>query len=159
MKLRPASEDDVPALKTLLRRSWLTTWAPELAFETVRSWAASDEAGRYAQDTWRAFVVADADGAVRGMFHAENDHLHAIHLDPAHKRRGIGSALMDEAERRIARDHAQAHLEVLAFNTAAIAFYEQRGWVRGAARSIDECGEQVPGYEMTKTVRGERGCS
>ena len=88
MRIRAATQEDVPALKTLLRRSWLTTWAPELAFETVQRFAATDPAGHYAEDKWHDFTVAEEDGALRGMFHVEGDHLHAIHLDPAHKRRG-----------------------------------------------------------------------
>lgn len=150
MNIRPATQRDVPALQTLLRRSWLTIWAPELAFETVQRFAATDPAGHYARDKWREFMVA-AEGGILGMFHVEGDHLHAIHLDPAHKRRGIGTRLMDEAERRVARGHNEARLEVLAFNRPAIAFYEQRSWIRGHDCQVDECGEQVSGFEMVKT--------
>src|SRR5690349_25158827 len=64
MKMPAATAADIPALKSLLRRSWLATWAPELAFETVQRFAALDPAGQYAQDKWREFVVLENEGAL-----------------------------------------------------------------------------------------------
>jgi ribosomal protein S18 acetylase RimI-like enzyme len=151
MKMRAAREADIPALKSLLRRSWLASWAPELAFETVQRFAATDPAGHYAQDKWREFVVMEDEGALLGMFHIEGKHLHAIHLDPKMKRRRIGSRLMDEVERRIAQDHREATLDVRGFNTGAIAFYRQRGWLQRRAYQDTECGEWVETFEMVKT--------
>jgi len=153
MLLRPAREADIPALVTLLRNSWLTVWAPALRFETVRRFAAEDPAGTYARERWRDFIVADEAGELRGMFHLEADHLHAIHLEHTARRRGIGTLLMDEAERRVATDHGEAVLEVLAFNTGAIAFYRQRGWTVRRSYDGSELGEPVSTLEMRKTVR------
>jgi ribosomal protein S18 acetylase RimI-like enzyme len=154
MHIRAAAQSDIAALKSSLRRSWLTVWAPELAFETVQRFAAEDPAGHYAADKWREFFVAEDGGALLGMFHVEGDHLHAIHLDPRHKRRGVGWALMDEVERRIAAGHHEAKLEVRAFNTGAIAFYRRRGWVqRGAAYADAECGEPCETLTMVKDLR------
>ena len=152
MLLRPAVETDIPALQAILRNSWLTVWAPELKFETVQRFAASDPAGAYARDSWRKFTVAENDGGLLGLFHVGENHLYALHLDPKHKRRGIGTAMMDEIERRIAAHHPFATLEVRAFNTAAIAFYAQRGWTRQRSYMSAECGEPVLTYEMTKPL-------
>jgi len=152
MKMRAATDADIPALKSLLRRSWLATWAPELAFETVQRFAALDPAGQYAQDKWREFVVLENEGALLGMFHIEGNHLHAIHLDPRHKRQRIGSRLMDEVERRIGLDHREAELEVRGFNVGAIAFYRQRGWRQRRAYQDTECGESVETFAMVKTL-------
>ena len=155
MNIRPAVEGDIPALQKILRNSWLATWAPELAFETVQRFAAEDPAGHYAIDMWREFMVAEEGGTLLGMFHVEGDHLHAIHLDPKRRRRRVGSELMDAVEKRIAQDHPEATLEVRAFNTGAIAFYRQRGWVqRGAAYADPECGEPCETLEMVKALIG-----
>jgi ribosomal protein S18 acetylase RimI-like enzyme len=152
MKLRVATDADISALKSLLRRSWLVTWAPELAFETVQRFAALDPAGQYAQDKWQEFIVVEHDGVLLGMFHTEVNHLHAIHLDPKHKRQRIGSLLMDEVERRIGLNHSEAALEVRGFNSGAIAFYRQRGWLLRRAYQDTECGESVETLEMVKTL-------
>ena len=153
LEIRAAVETDVSVLQTLLRNSWLTTWAPEIPFAGVQRFAAEDPAGSYARDKWREFIVADEGGALLGMFHVEGDHLHAIHLDPKHKRRKIGTLLMDEVERRIARDHAQATLEARCFNTGAITFYQQRGWTRRRTYMGTECGGPCETVEMVKALR------
>jgi ribosomal protein S18 acetylase RimI-like enzyme len=85
-----------------------------------------------------------------GMFHVEGNCLNAIHLDPKHKRQGIGSRLMDEVERRISAQHPEARLEVRAFNTGAIKFYQQRGWSERRRYQAKECGEPVETLEMVK---------
>ncbi|HEX2592917.1 MAG TPA: GNAT family N-acetyltransferase [Rhizomicrobium sp.] len=150
MIIRPALEADIPALQTLLRNSWLTNWAPHLPFVAVQRFAAQDDAGNYAKDKWQEFIVADDGGTLLGMFHVEGEHLHAIHLDWRSKRRGIGTALMDEVERTIAQHHPRAVLEVRAFNTGAIAFYEQRGWQKTRNYLDPEMGEPVDTFEMIK---------
>lgn len=150
MQIRSAVEADVPSLTALLRRSWLTVWAPELLFETVQRFAATDPARHYAESAWKRFVVADDSGSVVGMFDVEENRINAIHLDPKHKRLGIGSRLMDEAERRIRAGYPEATLEVRAFNIAAILFYKQRGWIARRSYQDKECGEPVETIEMAK---------
>ena len=71
MEIRRAIKTDLAALVTLLRRSWLTTWAPDLKFETVQKFAREDPARRYAETKWREFVVGEDSGIVAGMFHVE----------------------------------------------------------------------------------------
>ena len=50
MEIRSAKEAKISALTSLLRRSWLTTWAPELPFAAVERFAADDPAGGYAEN-------------------------------------------------------------------------------------------------------------
>jgi ribosomal protein S18 acetylase RimI-like enzyme len=154
IELRPAVEADIPQLESLLRRSWLSTWAAELTLETVQRWAREDLAGTYARTRWRDFIVADKDGRVHGMCHVGGNFLHAIHLDHRSKRRGIGTLLMAEAERRIAADgHAEATLETDSFNKAAIAFYEQRGWRVRRIFMGTETGEPIESVAMYKPLK------
>jgi len=49
MEIRPAVPADVLALISILRRSWLTTWAPELQLTTVQRFATDDPARHYAE--------------------------------------------------------------------------------------------------------------
>jgi ribosomal protein S18 acetylase RimI-like enzyme len=155
MNIRAAVETDVPALIAILRRSWLTTWAPELRFETVQKFAREDPARRYAEERWREFAVIEDGGIVAGMFHLEGDTLNAIHLEPKRKREKIGTLLMDEIERRIGAEYWQARLEVLAFNVGAIEFYRRRGWRENRRYQGTECGEPVATIEMVKQLRAE----
>jgi GNAT superfamily N-acetyltransferase len=150
MEIRKASQGDIPALVSLLRRSWLTTWAPELPFTAVQQFATEDPARRYAESMWREFFVVEGGGSLAGMFHIEGNHLHAIHLDPKRKREGIGSLLMDEVERRISARHRDARLEVLAFNIGAREFYKHRGWIENRRYQGSESGAPVETIEMLK---------
>jgi GNAT superfamily N-acetyltransferase len=65
------------------------------------------------------------------------DNLHAL---PGHRGLGAGSAMLDEAARWARTRGAHGlHLSVLEGNTAAIGFYESRGWTR-TAREADTLG-------------------
>ncbi len=152
MGLRQAEEADVPVLVRLLQRSWIVTWAPELPFEAVQVFAASDPARAYAESAWRDFVVAVGDDGVVGMVHAVGDEVAALHVDPGCWTGGVGSALLGAAERQIALSHAVARLEVRAFNTRAHAFYLRRGWSEARRFPAEEYGSPVESIEMRKSV-------
>ncbi len=76
-----------------------------------------------AGDTPVGFVCAVAPDD-RGSVYINN--LHAL---PEHKGLGVGSTLLDAAARWARERGARGmHLRVLETNTAAIGFYESRGW-------------------------------
>lgn len=153
MILRPAEESDVPALVRLLRRSWLVTWAPELPFEAVQTFASFDPARLHAENQWRSFIVAIRDDVLIGMMQVEDDQIADLHVDPAFWNEGAGSKLLDAAERQAARIHHVVRLEVRAFNSRARAFYARHG--RREVRSYPgmECGSPVENVEMQKRVK------
>ena len=82
---------------------------------------------------------------VVAAMHIEADHLAALHVAPDQKERGIGSAMMDQAEARGAR-----RLEVRAFNVSAIRFYEARGWERSRSYSGIEMGVPMETHEYMR---------
>lgn len=98
-------------------------------------------------------TVAEVNGFIAGMVHVQEHTVAALHVDRIQKRCGIGSALMNYAERAIAQVADEARLEVLAFNTDAIAFYERRSWTETRRISGDEYGAPVELIEMRKGVR------
>ncbi|MCB4768837.1 GNAT family N-acetyltransferase [Ancylobacter sp. Lp-2] len=155
IELRPADEGDVPALIRLLRRSWLVAWAPELPFEAVQAFASFDPARSHAETAWRDFTVAirSDDGTLVGMVQTTDDVVDALHVDPACWNGGVGTRLLDAAERRIARTHPVARLEVRHFNTRARTFYKRCGWVEIRRYAGTECGSPVENIEMRKILR------
>ena len=81
------------------------------------------------------FLVAEIDGAVVGTVMAGYDGhrgwINYLGVDPSCQRRGIGRALMDEAERLLrASGCPKINLQVRTANTAAIEFYRQIGFVQ-----------------------------
>jgi ribosomal protein S18 acetylase RimI-like enzyme len=75
--------------------------------------------------------MGNAVDQVRGDRHA---HIFLIYVDPAHRRRGIGSALVAQAEGwATARGDRQIGLQVFQSNQAALSLYTQLGF---EARSL-----------------------
>jgi ribosomal protein S18 acetylase RimI-like enzyme len=85
-------------------------------------------------------IVAEAGGAIAGFILTETDasraHIITIDVLEAHRRCGLGTSLLCEAERRLAaRGVNQVHLETAQDNTAAIAFWQKHGYrKRGVLR-------------------------
>jgi ribosomal protein S18 acetylase RimI-like enzyme len=81
------------------------------------------------------FLVAERDSRIVGFLHYDcqgpDPELHRIYIEPAQKRRGIGSALLQELHRRLARGDTYI-LMVVAANRPAVAFYERHGLVEAA---------------------------
>jgi ribosomal protein S18 acetylase RimI-like enzyme len=76
-----------------------------------------------------SFRIEDSDGAKKA-------YLMTIGVLKAYQRLGIGTALLNHAieEARKLAPIEEVYLHVLAENTAAIAFYERHGFVRGELR-------------------------
>jgi len=149
--LRPARSDDVEALAELLRQSWLTVIGPSVPAALPR-FISEDPAAHYAAAMWGQFAVAEVNGCIAGMVHVHENAVASLHVDSLQKRCGIGSALMNHAERAIAEVAVEARLEVLSFNKDALGFYKRRGWTEMRRISGDEYGAPVELIEMRKVV-------
>jgi [ribosomal protein S18]-alanine N-acetyltransferase len=80
-------------------------------------------------------IVAEADGRVAGFillhYRRAVGHVITIDLEPAIRRRGVGTRLMELGEQQFReRGIRRMVLEVAVDNDAAIAFYEGRGYLR-----------------------------
>jgi ribosomal protein S18 acetylase RimI-like enzyme len=84
------------------------------------------------------FLVAEADGrlvaAVMAGYEGHRGWINYLAVDPAHRRHGLGRALMMEAERALrAAGCPKINLQVRPENREVIAFYETIGFsVEGA---------------------------
>ena len=84
-----------------------------------------------------AWVAEDAAGEVLGFAMVDLDQasLFALFVLPTHEGRGIGSALLAQAESALFAQHPRAWLETAA-NSRAAALYRARGW--GDAQDIGD---------------------
>ena len=77
-------------------------------------------------------LVADDDGVVGTVMAGYDGHrgwLYYLATDPSRRGEGIGSALVSEAERRLAElGCPKVQLMVRADNTPVLAFYDERGY-------------------------------
>lgn len=131
MLIRPAHSDDAPALIALLRATFLDTWAPQMSAEALQRWQARDDGPEaYVHEKGASFVVAEIGGALAGMIHCHDGFVHALHVDADYRRRGVGAALMADAE-CAARGAGLTHLrlETDTFNRPSQALYRVLGFV------------------------------
>ena len=85
-----------------------------------------------------------------GFYHPGEAHLYLplIGVDPAHRGKGCGAALLRHALRQCDRDHLAAHLE--STNPANIALYQRHGFeVRGTI----QVGSAPPLFPMLRAAR------
>ena len=78
-------------------------------------------------------VVAESSGAIAGFLIAECDgttgHIVTLDIAPEHRRRGIGSALLEEAERQLAAAGVcEVEIETATENEAGVAFWHRHGY-------------------------------
>jgi ribosomal protein S18 acetylase RimI-like enzyme len=98
------------------------------------------------------FLVAERRRQVVGFLHYDSEghepELHRIYVDPAQKRQGIGSALLEELHRRLPPNTSYV-LMVVAANLPAVSFYERHGFaevarVDGVAYMDEHMGVEFP---------------
>ncbi len=152
LALRPATLADTGLLAEMHARSRASAYRgmlpdayldAQVHAEALAHWPAKMQAlAAGAGEAWVAELQGEAIGFVCLVGPDEQgsvlvDNLHAL---PDRKRSGAGSALLDTARQRaLARGAKSLHLFVLEANTAAIGFYESRGW-RLAGRKNDTMG-------------------
>jgi len=141
IELRDATNRDAAVLAALNVASWRAAYAHMLpaaflASLDVTAWEERLRArfGDAAQFTIVAsagrrrlgFVTA---GPIRDAPPTRGGEIYAIYVDPAHCSQGVGSALLEAAERRLgAGGFSQASLWVFTRNADTRRFYELRGW-------------------------------
>ncbi|MBQ3093738.1 MAG: ribosomal protein S18-alanine N-acetyltransferase [Clostridia bacterium] len=120
------TERHVPALAAIERDSFDAPWSEDALSEEL-------------QNPCAKFLVAEQHGEVLGYLgtHVVADEMAVanVAVAPAHRRKGVAKALLDAAKRTAEiKDLSRITLEVRVSNTAAIALYEQAGFVRDGIR-------------------------
>lgn len=127
MNVRPAVRDDAEAMARVHWLSANTAYGRDDPFE--RRLAAAERLFEEA-DT-HPFLAEDDDGNVLGVLTVGDDELYAIYVHPDHWGTGVGQALLDCAEERLAETCEVASLTCMVGNTRARRFYERNGWLEG----------------------------
>jgi len=123
MLIRPFDAADEPAVVALWQRCGLTRPWNDPHKDIRRKLAVRPD----------LFLVAKTDGAVVGTvmvgYDGHRGWINYLGVDPACRRRGIGRALMDEAERLLRVEGCpKINLQVRTSNSEAIEFYRRIGY-------------------------------
>jgi putative acetyltransferase len=128
MQLRRAEAGDEEALASIRRSAILALAVPAMSMEQAEKWAAraaTDRIGRAIRDH-DVWVAVEA--AAIGWVEVDRDRVAALYVSPSCSRRGVGSALLAQAETSIrSSGYAMARLES---SQNALDFYLRRGYVR-----------------------------
>lgn len=149
VRIRAAEVDDVDEVARVWQAAWLDAHlgrVPDALMAERTDAYFRQTAGDLVDST---LVAVGDDGEVLGVVLIHDDELFQIGVEPASRRQGIGRALMDAAEARIATEYDRAELGVLSTNTVGRRFYEQCGWtdlgeIVQPARAADLADEPVP---------------
>lgn len=136
MTIRPARVADREALAAIVLAAIRASFPAFLPADTLDRWLADDAVGKYVASRWESCHVAEEAGEAVACCFTEGDLLDLLMVHPARQGRGIGGALLADAEARLFGAHPVIRLESFAANDAANRFYEARGW-RAAARKPD----------------------
>jgi putative acetyltransferase len=154
MNVREATPDDAAAVNSVHLDSVAGLGPAAYDEAQVAAWAQGADPSDYQlDDEDNHFVVAEADGEVRGFGELAFDpgeyleppvdvEVKAVYVHPAVVRQGVGSALLAELE-RAARENGDEAVGLRASKNA-VPLYEARGYDRVAERD-HEFGGEVPG--------------
>jgi ribosomal protein S18 acetylase RimI-like enzyme len=124
MKIRPYEERDEEAVAKLWRE----------AFPDDPPWNVPEEDIRRKLQIQRELFLVSAigeeiAGTAMAGYDGHRGWVYCVAVDPAHRRKGIGRALMDRVERDLTRMGCRKlNLQVRKSNEEAAAFYEKLGY-------------------------------
>ncbi len=142
--IRRAAGLEVEAARELSNHSWISTYSPLIGEEETRKIIVDRHSSeRFAEQACKVqdrFLVAVGDGKVVGhcyAFFQDGMYVDRLHVDPAMKGMGIGTALLTHLEGQLFAN-TRCWLDVLKGNDAAMRFYERVGYRE--VGETDACG-------------------
>lgn len=151
--IRPAMDDDAPALVEIFRRSIREIASQHYRPAQIEAWVRfADEADAWRQrmrsrDVW----VAETNGKPLGFIQFEPpDHIDLTYVHPEHQRCGVASALLEKIE-TVARTNGVPALNVEASITSR-PFFAARGFEIIAPQIVTARGQEFLNYRMRKVL-------
>lgn len=165
--IRPAAPDDARAITEVHVASWQAAFRGIVPDEALDAMTPDDRLPMWTRvlepGSTFAVIVAEVNGAVTGFASVETSEegmagemtLYTLYLHPDATGKGIGRALLAEAERVMAARGARAAtLRVITANPRARRVYERAGWIAeaGSVRIEDAWGIPVETIRYTKSL-------
>ncbi|QLD88578.1 GNAT family N-acetyltransferase [Natronomonas salina] len=137
MEFRPATTDDLEAIRAIARDSWETDYPDIVSRETIdegfEDWYASDELARELREGDATMLLAVEDdqpvGFAHGIVSEGVGNVLRLYVRPEARGRGVGSDLLERTAERLG-DEGADHLRamVLEDNETGRAFYRSAGF-------------------------------
>ena len=153
LTVRPSQLWDKAALEAILWDTFESTWRPQITEAAAQAFRDEAQPAVFVYEKGQAFWVAEREGEVAGLVYWEGDFVHSLHVLGRHARQGVGAALMDLAEARMAADgQTAARLETDTFNQRSQAFYAARGYQEARRYPDTEWGSGLITILLVKTL-------
>lgn len=141
VNIRPATEDDVEAMRDVAERAWYEAHAPiigeDATAEFLEQYYDTEALRNVVERSEWITAVADTDEDVVGFTSGGPDddeaglvHLNRVYVTPAQWGEGIGGLLLDAFERQAAELGDRISLRVMVENERAVSFYDSAGYDR-----------------------------
>ena len=127
LRVRPATRDDVADISEMQKASLPETYQPFLGRSAVERFIAAGSVERYFEEHWHQSIVATVDAEIVGVAVLLGELIDLVWVKPSVRSRGIGAALMSQAE-RLASGSGELTLHVWSVNQRAVVFYERLGF-------------------------------
>jgi putative acetyltransferase len=136
LHIRRAESTDEQALARIRRGAILTLAVPAMSIEQAKHWAAQVAADRIARAIRDNAVWVAVEGAAIGWVEVDQDRVAALYVSPSCCGRGVGSALLAQAEAAIqSSGYTIVRLES---SQNALAFYLRRNYLRSGPPDADD---------------------
>lgn len=158
--VRQAEERDKDRLVEIMDACWDATWMPFMP-PAVPARYRNENLGRaFVENAWHTCRVAEAEdgelGVVGFCFLLGNE-MKTLQVLPELQRRGIGLALLKDAEACIAEaGHDHVHVEADVFNARAAVFYRAMGYEETGRIDNDILGYKVATHVFRKDLGASR---
>lgn len=150
--VRPAEERDIEAMVRIMDATWAATWVPYMPPHVPATYAAQELGRAFVTRSWQMCRVAEQQGRVAGFTFLSGNEVKTLQVDPTTQGKGIGRALMADAEKVIlAGGHDTVRVEADVFNARAAAFYRALGY--GETGRVDS---DILGYKVATHVFEKR---
>lgn len=144
--IRPMQPGDGAAMQRLHQRAIMATSDAYYSVEERESWAFGLRPEQYVTPANGCFEVAVIDERVVAFCDHGADEVMGLYIDPAFQGQGIGSALLEQAERRMRA--AGATLAKVHSALSSQSFYARHGY-----REVERTTHQSRGGLMLPSVR------
>lgn len=128
--IRRATAADCDGLVELARRAWLSAFCVEAPFALIDEWLREGREAEWYPAYFHEVWLAESGPTVLGLVQPRREEINGLWVHPSVQGRGLGTRLLDFAERHIAAaGYEKAWLTCSLFNRRAAAFYAARGYV------------------------------
>jgi len=124
--IRPRQTGDGEAMQRLHQRAIMATSETHYSLEQRESWAFGLRPEQYVTPANGHFDVVVVDDVIVAFCDHSLDEVIGLYIDPAHQGRGIGSALLSQAEGRMR--NAGTTLAKVHSALSSQSFYERHGY-------------------------------